>query len=242
MPTTAAAQPHKAAHHRHVRCKLCAAPQNCLIGRLPVEHRARLAPHIREVAFQKDECLLTEGVVSDVIRIIKRGTAMTTRLGPDRQEHPIALLGRGSLMGKFGLFDQAPQLGVTSVSAGRLCELRIDDLQKTRAMDPAFMHSLHTAMVRAFGHLADWSQVVQLRGLPRQLMATLLLLCQEQGNAVIQLPSRAALANLLSTTRGSITRSLHQLAELGVLRCIDRGHCEVLKLELSCIDAVDENV
>ncbi|MBU4321997.1 MAG: Crp/Fnr family transcriptional regulator, partial [Gammaproteobacteria bacterium] len=177
-----------------------------------------------------------------VIRIIKRGTAMTTRLGPDRQEHPIALLGRGSLMGKFGLFDQAPQLGVTSVSAGRLCELRIDDLQKTRAMDPAFMHSLHTAMVRAFGHLADWSQVVQLRGLPRQLMATLLLLCQEQGNAVIQLPSRAALANLLSTTRGSITRSLHQLAELGVLRCIDRGHCEVLKLELSCIDAVDENV
>ena len=130
MPTNSAAQPRKAAHQHHVRCNLCATPQNCLIGRLPVEHRARLAPHIREVAFQKDDCLLTEGVVSNVIRIIKRGTAMTTRLGPDRQKHAIALLGRGSLMGKFGLFDQAPQLGVTSVSAGRLCELRIDDLQK----------------------------------------------------------------------------------------------------------------
>jgi CRP-like cAMP-binding protein len=240
MPTTAAAQPLKAAHQRHVRCNLCASPQNCLIGRLPDEYRARLAPYIRDVAFQKDECLMTEGIVSDVIRIIKQGTAIATRLGPNRQKHPVALLGRGDLMGKFGIFDQATQLGVTSVSAGRLCEMRIDDLLKTQPMDPVFIQSLHTAMVRAFGRLADWSQVVQLRGLQRQLVVALLL-SQEQGNAVIRLPSRVVLAALLSTTRESIARTLNQLAKLGLLRRIDRRHCEVMVQDLSCFAAIDEN-
>jgi len=177
--------------------------------------------------FQKGGPLPKEGVVSDVIRLIKLGTAVAKRCGLDRQDHPIAQLGRGALMGKFGIFGEATQLGVIAVSTGRLCELRIDDLNQTRAIDPVFMQSLHTMMVRAFGRLADWSQAVRLRGLPRQLLATLVLLGQEQGNTVVRLPTHMALAALLSTTRESIARTLRQLAEQGMLRRIDRWHCEL---------------
>jgi cobalamin biosynthesis protein CobD/CbiB len=92
----------------------------------------------------------------------------------------------------------------------------------------------------AFGRLADWSQVVQLRGLQRQLVVALLL-SQEQGNAVIRLPSQVVLAALLSTTRESIARTLNQLAKLGLLRRIDRRHCEVMVQDLSCFAAIDEN-
>lgn len=210
-----------------VPCQVCAARQSCLLGRQSVEHQRLLAPFLREVPFLKGDPLLSEGVVSDTLKTIKLGTVMVTRRGPDGVARPVALLGRGHVLGKYAAIGHETQLGGYGLAQGRICEMRVDDLHRLKVIDDDFMAALHAVMVRSFGRLADWLQVMRMQGLPRQLLATLLLLCGEQGNRVVRLPGHVALADVLSTSRESIVRTLGILEEAGVLRRVGRWHVEL---------------
>ena len=222
MPAVPAAHP-----DHHQRCQVCAARQTCLVGQLPRPLQERLDPLIREVDFRKGESLLTEGVDPVVVCTIKLGTVMLTRAGPDRVSRPVALVGRGHLLGMWGLLAKSTQVGAQALSAGRVCELPAAALRNTLGKDPALLDTLHNQMALTFARLADWSQVMRLRGLPRQLVATLLLLAHEQGTRAALLPSHVALAALLSTTRESVARTLRQLEDRGHLRRNDRWHGEL---------------
>ena len=209
------------------RCQVCAARMSCLLGQLPLPSQTHLATVNREQIFKKGQVLLEEGVVSDSIRIIKLGTVMATRRGPDGVARPVAMLGRGQVLGQYGVFGRTTQVGAVALSTGRVCEVSVADLRRLNALDSHFIDALHLVMANAFGRLADWAHIMRLRGLPRQLVATLLLLGAEQGNRVVRLPSHVALAALLSTSRESVARTLRQLEAGGQLRRIDRWHCEL---------------
>lgn len=186
-----------------------------------------MAPLLREISFRKGDALLVEGVVSGVVKTIKLGTVMATRRGPDGVARPVALLGRNHVLGKYGILGQQTQLGAYGLSQGRICELRVDDLWQQGLVNEAFMEALHGVMVRTFGRLADWLQVMRMDGLPRRLLATLLLLAGEQGSRTVRLPGHAALSQVLSTSRESIVRALGALESEGALRRLDRWHVEL---------------
>ncbi len=209
------------------RCQLCAARLTCLVGQLPRAQQDKLDPMLRELGFRKGDVLQTEGMAPSVVRTIKLGTVMLTRCGPDGAHHPVALAGRGHLLGMWGLLDKPTQVGAQALSTGRVCELPVAALRHTLQQDPALLDTLHHQMAHAFARLADWSQVMRLRGLPRQLMATLMLLAHEQGTRTVHLPSQVALAALLSTSRESVARTLRQLEDNGHLRRVDRWHGEL---------------
>lgn len=209
------------------RCQLCAARLTCLIGRLPPAQQERLDPMLRELGFRKGEVLQTEGIAAGVVRTVKLGTVMLTRTGPDGGHHPVAMVGRGHLLGMWGLLGKPTQVGAQALSAGRVCEMPVAALRHTLQQDAALMDVLHHHMANAFARMADWSQVMRLRGLPRQLMATLMLLAHEQGTRTVHLPSQVALASLLSTSRESVARGLRQLDDNGHLRRVDRWHGEL---------------
>ena len=101
------------------------------------------------------------------MRTIKLGTVMLTRAGPDRVSRPVAMVGRGHLLGMWGLLNKTTLVGAQVLSAGRVCELPISALRHTLDTDPALLDALHHQMAHAFARLADWSQVMRLRGLPR---------------------------------------------------------------------------
>lgn len=209
------------------RCQLCAARLTCLIGRLPPAQQERLDPMLRELGFRKGEVLQSEGIAAGVVRTVKLGTVMLTRTGPDGAQHPVAMVGRGHLLGMWGLLGKPTQVGAQALSAGRVCEMPVAALRHTLHQDAALMDILHHHMANAFSLLADWSQVMRLRGLPRQLAASMLLLAQQQGTRTVLLPSQVALAALLSTSRESVARTLARLELDGHVRRIDRWHAEL---------------
>lgn len=222
-----------APHPDHTqRCQRCAARQICLIGQMPWPQLERLDPQIRERDFRKGETLLVEGSSPAVVRTIKLGTVMLTRAGPDRVSRPVALVGRGHLLGMWGLLATTTHVGAQALSAGRVCELPAAALSDALGKEPAMLSALHHQMALTFARLADWGQVMRLRGLPRQLVATLLLLAHEQGTRTAHLPSHVALAAVLSTTRESVARVLRQLEDLGHLRRTDRWHGELTDTHL----------
>lgn len=209
------------------RCQLCAARRTCLMGQLPRGQQDKLDPMLRELGFHKGDVLQTEGTAPDTVRSIKLGTVMLTRSGPDGAHHPVALAGRGHLLGMWGLLDKPTQVGARALSAGRICELPVAALRQTLYQDATQLDALHHQMAHTFARLADWSQVMRLRGLPRQLMATLMLLANEQGSRSVHLPSQVALAALLATSRESVARTLRLLQDNGHLRRMDRWHGEL---------------
>lgn len=209
-------------------CTLCASRKVCFIGTLTEPHFSATAPLVREVSFKEHDQLLREGEVSEHIKIVKLGTVMCSRRGPDGVQRPVALFGRGHVLGKYALLDHPNALDATGLSAGRLCLLRVSELKEGAHLPPALLHSLHGVMVRVFGGLADWSQVMRQRGLQRQLHASLQLLGKEQGQAVVRVPSHVALAALLSTTRESVARTMGQLEDAQLVRRVDRWHREVV--------------
>lgn len=206
------------------RCQVCAARMNCLIGRLPRARQTRLDPWINEVEFHKGDTLQVEGVPTEVVRPVKLGTVMLTRQGPDGVARPVGIVGRGHLLGQWRLLDLPTQVGALALSSGRVCELPAAALGGPLLQDPVFLAALHSGMAHTFARLADWGQVMRLRGLSRQLVATLMLLDEEQGAGAVRLPGHAALAAVLSTTRESVARTLRQLEADGFIRRIDRWH------------------
>lgn len=218
------------------RCQVCAARLHCLIGQLPRARQERLDPWISEVEFHKGDVLQTEGMSHEVVRTIKLGTVMITRSGPDGVERPVAIVGRGHLLGQWRLLDQPTQVGAMALSTGRVCELPVAALRGPQWQDPPFLAALHSGMAHSFARLADWSHLMRLRGLPRQLMATLMLLGEAQGAAAVRLPSHVALASLLNTSRESVARTLGQLEADGFLRRIDRWHAELSRTHRAVFD------
>ena len=209
------------------RCQRCAARLSCVIGRLPVATQERLDPLIREKPFRKGEQLQAEGSVPAVVRTVKLGTIMLTRKGPDQRAHPVALAGRGHLMGLWGLLDGDTLLGGEALSAGRVCELPANALRQQLDQGAPLSNLLHEQMARDVGLLADWAQLMRLRGLPAQLVAALMLLAREQGASRVELPSQVALAQLLGASRESVARALKLIEEQGYLHRVDRWHGEL---------------
>lgn len=209
------------------RCQVCAARLHCLIGQLPRARQERLDPWISEVEFHKGDTLQVEAVTTDVVRTIKLGSVMLTRQGPDSAARAVAIVGRGHLLGQWRLLGQPTQVGAWALSSVRVCELPIAALGGALQQDPLFLGALHGGMAHTFARLADWSLVVRLRGLPRQLVATLTLLSEAQGATAVRLPSHVALAAVLNTSRESVARTLRQLEADGWIRRIDRWHAEL---------------
>ncbi len=207
-----------------LRCLDCAARTSCLIGQMPRLQQDRLGPLIQEQRFRKGDVLQTEGASADVVRTIKLGTVMLTRSGPDRVLRPVALVGRGHLMGLMTLLDQATQVGALALSPGRICDVPAAAMRSALGKDPALQDTLHQQIGNTIARLADWGQMMRLRGLHRQLVATLMLLAHEQGTRMVRIPSHIALSELLRTTRESVARTLRQLEDQGHLQRNDRWH------------------
>ncbi len=209
------------------RCLLCAARRMCQIGQLPPLLLERIDPLLQEVDFSKGEPLQPQGVPMDMLRVVKLGTVMLSRRGPDGVDRPVGLFGRGHLLDHGGLLAQTTAVSAQALSPGRLCELPIPAVGENSLSDPVFLAAMHASMAHTSVRLADWGQVMRLRGLQRQLVNTLLLLSEEQGSQTVRLPSHVALAALLGTSRESVARTLRTLAEAGHLRRIDRWHAEL---------------
>ncbi len=183
---------------------------------------------LTERSFAKGETLQVEGQLAHSLGMVKLGTLMGNRHGPDGEPRPVAMLGRGNVLGKYGLYGQTNPLTITSLSSGRLCVLRMSDLKQGGGLSDELLRGVLEIMTRTFGRLADWSQVMRMRGLSRQVLAALMVLGQEQGSRSVYLPGQAALAQLLSTTRESVARTLAQLAQSGRIKRIDARHVQLV--------------
>lgn len=205
----------------------CATRSNCMVGMLAPENLAIASPLVRESAFRSGDEISPEGEVASSVKIIKVGTLFGYRTGKDGRRRPIGIAGRGSVFGMYGCFGRPNQVSGVAVSAGRYCELSIRHLEEKTRWGDAFREQLIAGCIRSFGLTADWSAVMRLRTVVKQLAYTLFLLSEVQASPVVQLPTHTALAELLGTTRESVVRGLVLLEGEGCIAKLERKKCHV---------------
>lgn len=213
-------------------CGACAVGPSCALGRLEGPQRALVAPLLRERTFHRGDILLEEGRTSGLVRVIKLGTVFAHRRGLDGRSRPIGVLGRGHAFGLFGMFETPDQASCIAHTRVRVCELPLLALRDTSLCGSQLMVQVVRAVVENFAALAAWSEATRLPGVVNQLAYVALLLADAAQSAVVELPSHAALAELLGTRRESIARALRALEDEGGICRLDRKRCEVRREHL----------
>ncbi len=213
-------------------CHECSSRRLCLIGRQGEATRVPWPALVQEHRFRKGDLLQTQGETADSISVIKVGTALLQRVGPDEVARPVAMAGCGQALGTGAVLGTAERLTWVAVQEGRLCRIPAAALVRSGGLDAEFLQALLQEEAQAQARLADWSGLLHLRGVPAQLASALLQLSQLQRSTLVRLPTHTVLASLLATTRETIARSLTQLAQQGAVVRHDRWHCAIVRAPL----------
>lgn len=210
-------------------CGHCWGQQGCPVTRIPRDGAAAL--QLREHSFRAGDVLETQGLNATAIRIIKSGATLLRRKSRHGDSQAIGMLGRGTVLGGFGLLGRANPVTQVGLLDGRYCELPIAALRRGGLhQDLAFLRQMSDAMAQAIESHCNWCQLTRGDSVARQLMGILLHLSDLQGSLRVRLPTQTTLAELLGTTRESITRAFARLERDGEVSRCGRHYCDLHRL------------
>lgn len=203
-----------------------------MLGQLGEAERALLEPKIRQRIFHRGDALVEEGRIARFVRILKLGTVFVYRRGLDGGSRPIGVINRGSAFGIFGMFENPNQASGVALTTVRVCEIPVVALRDMSACGSKLLVQVVRAVTGNFAAMAVWSEAMRLSGVTNQLAYVVVLLADATKSSVVELPSQAALAEMLGTRRETIARALRTLDDEGGIRRLERKRCEVYRRRL----------
>jgi|LNAP01.1.fsa_nt_gb CRP-like cAMP-binding protein len=207
-------------------CQHCSAQHSCPVTRIDADQVVQL--QLKEHRFLAGDVLQAQGSTTTAIRIIKSGVTMMRRESRHGKRQSIGMLGRGTVIGSFGLLGRANPVTHIGILEGRYCELPIAAMRRRGLLeDPVFLGHMSGAMAQAFESHFNWCQLSHCTGVARQLAGALLHLSDLQNSLRVRLPNQTTLAELLGTTRESITRAFARLEKEGDVSRSGRYHCDL---------------
>src|SRR5262245_40284576 len=185
--------------------------------------------------FPKDAVIFEDGSIGDYMYVIRSGEVKVTKMSEDGREKILEILGEGEFFGEMALLDRQPRSA--SVKPTRACTLLALSRQDFSALlrrDPDISLELIRELVRRIREADE-----QIRGLlfERVEARTRRLLRRRASEAVPDRPDRRAtppithqqLADLVGTSRETITRVLKELKDSGWLE--QEGKRYIVKLD-----------
>lgn len=168
--------------------------------------------------------LLRQGELQPHFVFIKNGLVMLKQLGLDGVERPVALVGRGTLLGMYGFHRLPAELSAEAVGSVALCQIPFRPLQAALSDAGLGAQALLAQNRKSLAMLLCWSQLTRMPALSDRLASALWLLAHALQARNFRLPSQGVLAELLCVTRESVNRALRKFEQQGVFRrCAGSG-------------------
>jgi CRP-like cAMP-binding protein len=185
--------------------------------------------------FPKDAVIFEDGSIGDYMYVIRSGEVKVTKMSEDGREKILEILGEGEFFGEMALLDRQPRsASVKTTRACTLLALSRQDFSALLRRDPDISLELIRELVRRIRETDE-----QIRGLlfERVEARTRRLLRRRATEAVPDRPDRRAtppithqqLADLVGTSRETITRVLKELKDAGWLE--QEGKRYIVKLD-----------
>lgn len=208
-------------------CSQCVLVSVCPISGVLCSRGRGPEPVKQLVFFKSGQYMLHTGDVADSVDVVKTGLVMLGQTGPDGIDKPLALVGRGHVLGVRGLSGRPAMVWIKAQSEVALCRVARSQV------DPALAGALNDILPDLYGrsamNLLAWTQLIRVSNLKQRVLSAMDLLAEIQGSAArVYLPRQGDLAGLLNITRESLGRILGELERDGFLHRIDRNRVDVL--------------
>ena len=183
---------------------------------------------IKEKSYKKNSIIIREGEAGANVFFVVEGSVKITKISPEGREYTLKLIGAGDVFAEVILFTNlAYPANATALTNSRLASLAISDLETLISKDA----SLGIELIRVLSQrLYDTQNKIKQLAVHSVYERTLLLLLDlarsqgldEQTNPssfTLNVPlSRTELANIIGTTRETLTRMLGRLKQAGLIK------------------------
>lgn len=182
-----------------------------------------------QITCQKGRIIYSPGQSDEVLYLLKRGSVELYRLSRDGKKLVIARLGDHTFFGEMSLLGQGMyQSFAEATSDSLLCAMSRSDVEQLILAKPVVGLRILEALGKRLSELEMMLEGAVFKRLSSRIAAVLLQLSEEQRSDRISGLTHQKLAEIVGSTRETVTQILNELKAKGYIE-IGRTEVEILK-------------
>lgn len=196
-----------------------------LFAQLGDDDLARVAAMVRERPFPRNSVIVFEDDPGDALYVVGTGQVKVVLVGEDGREVILAVLGPGDFFGELALIDDEPRSAhVIAMDDARLLVLRRDDFHQVLETHPRIALGMLRTLSRRLRRADDQiGSLVLLDVYGRVARVLLDLAGQSTEGDLVRRVTHATLAQMIGSSRETVSRTLRELADHGLIEVSPRG-------------------
>lgn len=196
-----------------------------LFAQLGDDDLARVAAMIRERPYSRNGVIVFEDDPGEALFIVGAGQVKVVLVGEDGREVILAVLGPGDFFGELALIDDEPRSAhVIAMEDARLLVLRRDDFHRALETHPRMALGMLRTLSRRLRRADDQIGSLVLLDVYSRVARVLLELAAESTEGdLVRRVTHATLAQMIGSSRETVSRTLRELAEHGLIDVSPRG-------------------
>ncbi|MDX8389822.1 MAG: Crp/Fnr family transcriptional regulator [Mariprofundaceae bacterium] len=185
---------------------------------------------------EADSVIVYEGDAGDSMYIILDGSVKVTYYAVDGREMVLTILEAGSFFGEMSLLDAQPRSAtvMTLKKATELAKIRRADFELLLEKNPNMTRTLLSEIMARLRRTSSLLERISTMDVPHRLYEYLQQFCftygseRNDGTYEVMLPTHQLIADQLSTSRETVSRSISALKQDGTLTPLGgRGRMQV---------------
>jgi len=190
-----------------------------LFAQLGPDELQRVAAMARERPYPRNSVIVFEDDPGDALFVVAAGQVKVVLVGEDGREVILAVLGPGDFFGELSLIDDEPRSAhVIAMDEARLLVLRREDFQQALETHPRIALGLLRALSRRLRRADDKIGALVLLDVYGRVARVLLELAADAASGdLVQGVTHATLAQMIGSSRETVSRTLGELADRGLI-------------------------
>ena len=196
-----------------------------LFSDLPDEDLERLATVSFSRVFEKDNIIFFERDKGDSLFIINSGRVKVAKFSKDGKEIILAILGVGEFFGDMSLLDGEPRSAtVVAIEKTEVTAIRRSDFLSLMSENPKIAERLLAVLSTRLREANSKISNLALLDVYGRLARALSDIAKQEGRPIkdgwiaFHRPTHQAIANMIGTSRETVTRTLGELHRKGFIR------------------------
>jgi len=183
-----------------------------------------IVPHVVKRQLKGDTVIFHENDPASAFYLVKSGRVKIYKVGPDSREQVLAILSDGQIFGDVPAFDGGPYPATAATMVdSEIYLIRSEDFQELVRRYPDVAIKIIRVLGQRLRQSMELVRDLSFKQVPHRLAGLLMKLGEEYGREtgeglLIDLPlSRQELADIVGTSRETVTRELKKMEREGML-------------------------
>jgi CRP/FNR family cyclic AMP-dependent transcriptional regulator len=187
-----------------------------LFSKVRDEDLEALAQVVIERRFPKNATIVEEGLPGDYMYVIREGRVKVTKASEDGREKILDFFDAGNFFGDMSLFDQEPRsASVKTLEPCRLLALSRRDVLEVLRRSPDLSLSVIQVLIQRLRETGEQASAMSFQRVKARTQGLLERIAEEQedGRLVTPALTHQQIADMIGTSRETVTRVVKQLKQ-----------------------------